>query len=45
MKRIALKSTVLGLSVAAVLAGASVTAQANEKFVTIGTGGQTGVYT
>lgn len=44
MKRIALKSTVLGLSVAAVLAGASVTAQANEKFVTIGTGGQTGVY-
>lgn len=44
MKRIALKSTVLGLSVAAVLAGASITAQANEKFVTIGTGGQTGVY-
>lgn len=44
MKRIALKSSVLGLSVAAVLAGASVTAQADEKFVTIGTGGQTGVY-
>jgi hypothetical protein len=34
----------LGLSAAALLAGAAATAQAQEKFVTIGTGGQTGVY-
>ncbi|WP_299617507.1 TAXI family TRAP transporter solute-binding subunit [Pelagibius sp.] len=44
MKRIALKSTVLGLSAAALLAAAPAELQADEKFVTIGTGGQTGVY-
>ncbi|NIA70199.1 TAXI family TRAP transporter solute-binding subunit [Pelagibius litoralis] len=44
MKRIALKSIVLGLSAAALLAGASASVQAEDKFVTIGTGGQTGVY-
>ena len=44
MKRISLKATVLGLSTAALLAGAPATVQAQEKFVTIGTGGQTGVY-
>lgn len=44
MKSISIKSTVFGLTVAAALAGASVSAQAQEKFVTIGTGGQTGVY-
>ena len=44
MKRIALKLTVLGLSAAAFLASAPAELQAQEKFVTIGTGGQTGVY-
>ena len=44
MKSIFSKSTVVGLSVAALLAGASFSAQAQEKFITIGTGGQTGVY-
>ncbi len=44
MKHVSLKSTVLGLSTAALLAGASATVQADDKFVTIGTGGQTGVY-
>lgn len=44
MKHLTLKSTVLGVSVAALLAAAPATVQAQEKFVTIGTGGQTGVY-
>ena len=44
MKLLNLKTAVLGVSAAALLAGASVSAQAEEKFVTIGTGGQTGVY-
>jgi uncharacterized protein len=44
MKQFNFKSSVLGLSVAALLAGASASAQAEDKFVTIGTGGQTGVY-
>jgi hypothetical protein len=44
MRSTTFKSTLLGLSVAALLAGAAATAQAEEKFVTIGTGGQTGVY-
>ncbi len=44
MKSIFSKSTVVGLSVAALLAGASFSAQAQDKFITIGTGGQTGVY-
>jgi hypothetical protein len=44
MKFMPLKSTVAGLSVAALLAGAAASAQAQEKFITIGTGGQTGVY-
>ncbi|MEO3431000.1 TAXI family TRAP transporter solute-binding subunit [Pelagibius sp. CAU 1746] len=44
MKFMPLKSTVAGLSVAALLAGAAASAQAEEKFITIGTGGQTGVY-
>ena len=45
MKHISLKATVLGVSAAAFLAGASPSdSQAQEKFVTIGTGGQTGVY-
>ncbi|WP_227010600.1 TAXI family TRAP transporter solute-binding subunit [Pelagibius marinus] len=44
MKFMPLKATVAGLSVAALLAGAAGTAQADETFVTIGTGGQTGVY-
>ena len=45
MKFMSLKSTALGVSMAALLTGASITeAPAQEKFVTIGTGGQTGVY-
>jgi TRAP transporter TAXI family solute receptor len=44
MKFIAFKSAILGISAAAMLAGASTSAQAEEKYVTIGTGGQTGVY-
>ena len=44
MKSKVFKSTLLGLSAAALLAGAAATAQAEEKFVTIGTAGQTGVY-
>jgi uncharacterized protein len=44
MRPTTFKSTLLGLSAAALLAGAAATAQAEEKFVTIGTGGQTGVY-
>ncbi|GAB4365419.1 MAG: TAXI family TRAP transporter solute-binding subunit [Kiloniellaceae bacterium] len=44
MKLISLKSAMLGLSAAALLAGGAETAEAQEKFVTIGTGGQTGVY-
>jgi TRAP transporter TAXI family solute receptor len=44
MRSTTFKSTLLGLSAAALLAGAAATAQAQEKFVTIGTGGQTGVY-
>jgi len=44
MKHLTLKSTVLGVSVAALLAAAPAAVQAQEKFVTIGTGGQTGVY-
>jgi len=44
MRSTTFKSTLLGLSVAALLAGAAATAQAEDKFVTIGTGGQTGVY-
>jgi TRAP transporter TAXI family solute receptor len=44
MKFMPLKSTVAGLSVAALLVGAATAAQAQGKFVTIGTGGQTGVY-
>ena len=44
MKPSAIKSTLLGFSVAALLAGTVASAQAEEKFVTIGTGGQTGVY-
>ncbi|HMA16480.1 MAG TPA: TAXI family TRAP transporter solute-binding subunit [Kiloniellaceae bacterium] len=38
------KSALLGLSVAALLAGSAAVAQAQETFITIGTGGQTGVY-
>jgi len=44
MQSTTFKSTLLGLSAAALLSGAVATAQAEEKFVTIGTGGQTGVY-
>ena len=44
MKLISLKSAMLGISAAAMLAGGVTTAEAQEKFVTIGTGGQTGVY-
>jgi hypothetical protein len=44
MRSTTFNSTLLGLSVAALLAGAAATAQAEDKFVTIGTGGQTGVY-
>jgi len=44
MKFIDVKTTALGLSVAALLAGGAGIAQAQESFVTIGTGGQTGVY-
>ena len=43
MKPFDVKSTALGLTTAALLMGASV-AEAQETFVTIGTGGQTGVY-
>jgi uncharacterized protein len=44
MKFFSLKSSLAGLSAAALLAGSVATAQAQEKFITIGTGGQTGVY-
>jgi uncharacterized protein len=44
MKLIDVKSAALGLSVAALMAGSAVVAQAQETFITIGTGGQTGVY-
>lgn len=44
MKKIALKSAVVGMAVGAFMAGAAGSAQAEQKFVTIGTGGQTGVY-
>ena len=44
MKKLALTSVALGLAAGLVLAGASGPAAAQEKFVTIGTGGQTGVY-
>jgi uncharacterized protein len=44
MKRMDAKSALLGLSVAALLAGSAAVAQAQENFITIGTGGQTGVY-
>lgn len=44
MKRMDAKSALLGLSVAALLAGSAAVAQAQETFITIGTGGQTGVY-
>lgn len=44
MKLFDVKSAALGLSVVALLAGAETTAQAQETFITIGTGGQTGVY-
>src|SRR3546814_11568899 len=44
MKLTDVRSTALGLSVAALLAGSAAVAQAQETFITIGTGGQTGVY-
>ena len=44
MKLFDVKSAALGLSAAALLAGAAATAQAQETFITIGTGGQTGAY-
>src|SRR5512138_40307 len=44
MRRMDAKSALLGLSVAALLAGSAAVAQAQETFITIGTGGQTGVY-
>ena len=44
MKKLALTSVALGLAAGLTLAGASGPAAAQEKFVTIGTGGQTGVY-
>jgi hypothetical protein len=44
MKKLALTSVALGLATGLVLAGASGPASAQETFVTIGTGGQTGVY-
>jgi TRAP transporter TAXI family solute receptor len=44
MKLFDVKSAALGLSVAALLAGGTGIAVAQETFVTIGTGGQTGVY-
>src|SRR3546814_17971792 len=44
MKLTDVRSTALGLSVAALLAGSAAVAQAQATFITIGTGGQTGVY-
>jgi TRAP transporter TAXI family solute receptor len=44
MKIIDVKAAALSLSVAALLAGGVGSAQAQETFITIGTGGQTGVY-
>ncbi len=44
MKKLALTSVALGLAAGLTLAGASGPTAAQEKFVTIGTGGQTGVY-
>ena len=44
MRSTTFKSTLLGLSAAVLLVGAAATAQAQETFITIGTGGQTGVY-
>lgn len=44
MKLMDAKSAMLGLSTAALLAGSAAVAQAQETFITIGTGGQTGVY-
>ena len=44
MKKFALTSVALGLAAGLTLAGASGPTAAQEKFVTIGTGGQTGVY-
>src|SRR3546814_3517571 len=43
MKLTDVRSTALGLSVAALSAGSAAVAQAQETFITIGTGGQNGV--